>query len=206
LKSDASPTTGKDETIAMEEHSTTNTTSIQKISLDPLHSEGMILDIGGGGEGLVSRITEAKVCALDIRISEIREAQIHGSPANWFVGDGQSLCFQDGVFDTVALWFSLGYMKDWSTKENVLKEAYRVLNQKGKISILASNITGSYERLIFWGHFTFPDGTVSQIGYGVRGGQDQTLERLTSLLQKIGFKIQSQENNDAWFRIQATKR
>ena len=189
----------------MEEQFSTHTTSVQEISLEHIQTKGLILDIGGGGEGLVSRIMGAKVCALDIRLSEIREAQIHGPPANWFVGDGQALCFQTSTFEVITLWFSLGYMSDWTIKERVLKEAHRVLQKNGKISILASNIPESCERLIFWGHFTLPDGTVSQTGYGVGGKQGQTLERLVKLLENTGFKIQSQEDNDAWFKIQATK-
>jgi len=189
----------------MEGQSSTHTTSIQKITLEYIQTEGLILDIGGGGEGLVSRIVGSKVCAVDIRMSEIREAQIHGPPANWFVGDGQALCFQDKVFDVVTLWFSLGYMSDWSIKQCVLEEAHRVLRNTGRLSILASNIPESCERLIFWGHFTLPDGTVSQTGYGVKGGQDQTLERVVDLLKDIGFKIQSQEDNEAWFKIKAIK-
>ncbi len=190
----------------MEEQSSTLTIPIQEISLEQIQTEGLILDIGGGGEGLVSRIEGTKVCALDIRMSEIREAQIHGPPANWFVGDGQSLCFQTRTFDVVTLWFSLGYMSDWAIKERVFEEAHRVLNEDGKVSILASNIPESCERLIFWGHFTLPGGTVSQTGYGVRGGQDQTLERLVKLLENTGFKIQSQEDNDVWYKIQAIKK
>ena len=189
----------------MKDQSSTYSTSIQKIVLEHIQTEGVILDIGGGGEGLVSRIEGSKVCAVDIRLSEIREAQIHGPPSNWFVGDGQALCFQEEVFDVVTLWFSLGYMSDWSIKQGVLEEAHRVLSNEGRLSILASSIPESCERLIFWGHFTLPDGTVSQTGYGVRGGQDQTLERIVDLLKDIGFKIQSQEDNDAWFEIQSIK-
>ena len=191
-------------TTVMEDHST-YTTSIQKITLKQIQTEGRILDIGGGGEGLVSRIGGTRVCAVDIRMSEIREAQIHGPPANWFVGDGQALCFQEDMFDVVTLWFSLGYMSDWAIKQRVLKEAHRVLVEGGRLSILASRIPESCERLIFWGHFTFPNGTISQIGYGVRGGQEQTLERMTRLLSDIGFKIRSQEDNNEWFEIQAVK-
>jgi len=179
-------------------------TPIQEISLRPIQTGGLILDIGGGGEGLVSRIEGKKVCAVDIRLSEIREAQIHGPPSNWFVGDGQHLCFQDSVFDVVTLWFSLGYMSDWSIKKNVLKEAYRVLDKKGQLSILASKIPKDCEHLIFWGNFTLPDGTVSQTGYGVRGGQDQTIDRVVYLLELLGFEVSSQDNG-AWFEIQAIK-
>ena len=189
----------------MEEQTSTYTTSIQKIILEHIETEGLILDIGGGGEGLVSRIEGSKVCAIDIRMSEIREAQIHGPPANWFVGDGQSLCFQGDTFEVATLWFSLGYMSDWSIKQGVLEEVHRVLDKDGTLSILASNIPESCERLTFWGHFTLPDGSVSQTGYGVRGGQGQTLDRIIELLEDTGFKIQSKEDNDVWFKIQATK-
>ncbi len=191
-------------TTALEDHSI-YTTSIQKITLKQIQTEGRILDIGGGGEGLVSRIGGTKVCAVDIRMSEIREAQIHGPPANWFVGDGQALCFQENVFEVVTLWFSLGYMSDWAIKQRVLKEAHRVLGENGTLSILASRIPESCERLTFWGHFTFPDGTISQIGFGTRGGQEQTLERMTELLLGTGFKIRSHEDSNEWFEIQAVK-
>ena len=127
----------------MKGQSSEYSTQVQEIALRYLETDGLILDIGGGGEGLVSRIMGSKVCAVDIRMSEIREAQIHGPPANWFVGDGQALCFQDDVFDIITLWFSLGYMSDWSVKRSVLEEAYRVLNEGGKLSILASNIPES---------------------------------------------------------------
>jgi len=189
----------------MNDQSSTYSTSIQKITLDHIQTEGVILDIGGGDEGLVSRIEGSKVCAVDIRLSEIREAQIYGPPANWFVADGRNLCFQNDVFDVVTLWFSLGYMSDWAIKQSVLIEAHRVLDKKGKLWILASTIPKSCKRFIFWGHFTLPDGSISQTGYGVRGGQGQTLDRIADLLESTGLKIQSKEDNDAWFEIQAVK-
>jgi ubiquinone/menaquinone biosynthesis C-methylase UbiE len=179
-------------------------TPIQEITLKPIPADGLILDVGGGGEGLVSRIEGAKVCAVDIRMSEIREAQIHQPPSNWFVADGQHLCFRDGIFGVVTMWFSLGYMSGWSMKKNVLEEFHRVLVKEGKLSILASKIPKESERLIFWGNFTLPDGSVSQVGYGVRGGQDQTLDRIVQLLESIGFKVKSQDN-EVWFEIQASK-
>lgn len=179
-------------------------TLVQKISLKELSTEGLILDIGGGGEGLVSRIGGEKVCAVDIRMSEIREAQIHGAPANWFVGDGQRLGFKDASFDTVTLWFSLGYMREWNIKLRVLEEAKRVLTKQGEISILASKIPDSAERFVFWAHFTLPDGSISQTGYGVRGNQGQTLEKIVDLLNDLEFKISNTEDHGGWFSILAT--
>jgi ubiquinone/menaquinone biosynthesis C-methylase UbiE len=179
-------------------------TPIQIISLKDFHTNGLILDIGGGGEGLVSRIGGEKACVVDIRMSEIREAQIHGAPANWFVGDGQSLCFKDSCFDVVTLWFSLGYMREWDIKLRVLEEAKRVLTKKGEISIMGSKIPDSTETFVFWAHFTLPDGSISQTGYGIRGNQNQTLKKVVDLLNDLEFRILNSEDNGVWFSISAT--
>ncbi|MHA1948937.1 MAG: class I SAM-dependent methyltransferase [Candidatus Thorarchaeota archaeon] len=178
-------------------------TPVQQITLKRLNPEGLILDIGGGGEGLVSRIEGKRVCALDIRLSEIREALIHGAPANWIVGDGKSLGFSSGSFNEVTLWFSLGYMRDWDTKRKVLEETRRVLKKEGSLSIMATKIPDSTEQFIFWAHFTFPDGTVSKTGYGVRGNQGQTIDSVVNLLEKLGFKILKAVDHEEWFDITA---
>jgi ubiquinone/menaquinone biosynthesis C-methylase UbiE len=180
-------------------------TSEQKIFLEHLGGEGLILDVGGGGEGLVSRIEGDRVCAVDIRLSEIREAQIHEHSSNWFVADGRDLCFKDEVFDIVTLWFSLGYMSDWDIKHTVLEETYRVLKKNGRLSIMASQIPESCTSVIFWGTFTLPDGVVSKTGYGVRGGQNQTLSRVLELATKVGFSQHRYDDNKAWFKIDSLK-
>jgi ubiquinone/menaquinone biosynthesis C-methylase UbiE len=169
-----------------------------------LNIEGRILDIGGGGEGLVSRIEREKVCVVDYRLSEIREAQIHGAPANWIVGDGRHLGFKDASFDMVTLWFSLGYMREWYIKKQVVEEAKRVLIDDGTISIMASRIPESAEQFVFWAHFALPDGTISQTGYGVRGNQGQTLERVVELLNDLEFRMLNTEDHGEWFSITAT--
>ncbi|MFW9962375.1 MAG: class I SAM-dependent methyltransferase [Candidatus Sifarchaeia archaeon] len=189
----------------MSESQTHLETPPQKITLERVSTEGLILDIGGGGEGLVSRIEEGRVCALDIRMSEVREAQIHGNLSNWFVADGSQLCFKDSVFDTVTLWFSLGFMSDWKTKREVLGAAYRVLKNNGKLSILASHIPETGDSLIFWATFTFPDGTRSKIGYGLRGRQNQTLPRVLEVISEVGFNQHQFEDHGEWFKVESRK-
>ncbi len=180
-------------------------TQVQNIKLQGFSEKGLILDIGGGGEGLVSRIGGDRVCALDIRMSEIREAQIHGHSSNWFVADGANLCFKDEVFDIVTLWFSLGYMSDWKTKQAVLKAAHRVLKKNGRLSVLASHIPESDGRFIFWATFTLPDGICSKIGYGVKGAQNQTLPRILELVTKAGFNQHLHEDHGEWFKVESRK-
>ncbi|MFW9961755.1 MAG: class I SAM-dependent methyltransferase [Candidatus Thorarchaeota archaeon] len=178
----------------------------QDIVLPQISTEGLVLDIGGGGEGLVSRIAGNNVCAVDYRISEIREAQIHNPPANWFAADGRALPFQDSTFDIATLWFSLGYMNEWSTKEAVLTEVLRTLKNEGKVLIMASRIDCKEQRLVFSAHFTLPDGTVSKTGYGVRGNQNQILDTIDTLVREVGFKNIQSENHDWWFEVKAFKR
>ncbi|MBN2230904.1 MAG: class I SAM-dependent methyltransferase [Candidatus Thorarchaeota archaeon] len=189
----------------MEREHTKFETPMQDIALKPVDTHGLILDIGGGGEGLVSRIAGSKVCAVDYRLDEIREARIHDPPSNWFVTDGQALPFRDSSFNLATLWFSLEYMRDWSTKKKVLSEAYRALKTSGKISILASEIDCKEDIFVFHVNFILPDGTPVKTGYGVWGGQGQTPETLTALLRELGFGEIEIEENDWWFRIHASK-
>ena len=180
-------------------------TPIQEITLNKFSEDGLIVDIGGGGEGLVSRIDGARVCAIDYRISEIREAQIHNPSSNWFVSDARCLCFRDETFDIATLWFSMGYLRTQKNKDLVLREAHRVLKSGGLLSIFASHITCLEDVFIIHLRFTLPDGTVSQTGYGVRGNQNQTLECVKRLLNQIGFRILSSEESDFWFQLKAMK-
>jgi ubiquinone/menaquinone biosynthesis C-methylase UbiE len=185
--------------------SQSNTETQVRINLQRFSEKGLILDIGGGGEGLVSRIEGDRVCALDIKMSEIREAQIHGHSSNWFVADGANPCFADQTFNIVTLWFSLGYMSDWNIKQAVLQAAYRALRKNGRLSIMASNIPEKTERLIFWATFTLPDGTLSRTGYGVRGGQNQTLPRVLDLVTEAGFSQHQYEDHHDWFKVDSKK-
>jgi ubiquinone/menaquinone biosynthesis C-methylase UbiE len=138
-------------------------------------------------------------------MSEILEARIYGPPANWFVSDARHLPFREESFDIATLWFSLGYMNDWTTKEQVLSQVLKILRTGGELSILASRIDCKEERFIFNALFTLPDGTISKVGYGVHGNQEQTLDRVCSILRKLGFCNLQVQDYDWWFRIHAHK-
>ena len=172
----------------MTEQRTVFETPIQNIELKELPSDNLILDIGGGGEGLASRIGKQQVCAIDFRISEIREAQIHDAPANWFACDARSLCFTESIFDFATIWFSLGYMRNDDTKRSVLKEVFRVLKPGATVSLMASKVVCEKDVFVIHILYTLPDGTQSRTGYGVIGNQVQTLEIILQLLTNVGFE------------------
>lgn len=181
-------------------------TTIQEIPLPSLPDDGLILDIGGGGEGIVSRIWGERVCAIDIQMNKIREAHIYAvGRANWFLCDAATLCFEDGVFDIASLWFSLGYMRTWGEKRAVIREAYRTLSRDGILSVLGAQIDGQSDKRILRVRFELPDGTMSQTGYGFMGNQMQSLGVTEQALREVGFSIADTEEHDCWFRIDSVK-
>lgn len=187
----------------MSEDSSGFETPLQEIRLNSLPSDGLIIDIGGGGEGLVSRLEKDRVCVVDISLNKIREAQIYGAPAQWVVSDGRHLCFRTGSFDIATLWFSLGYMRSWNTKELVMREVQRVLKPEGLLSILGAKIVRSEDRFLFNARFTFPDGDVSQVGYRLTGNQNQSLTSTVRALEDTGLVVLDSKDNGHWFKILA---
>jgi len=186
-------------------HLTTFETPLQRIVLKEILEEGLIVDIGGGGEGFVSRVAGERVCAVDNRIHEIIEARIHDPPASWIVSDGRALCFQDGVFAVATLWFSFGFMPEWNTKRDVVTEINRVLHQNGLLDIHFMHIGDESDIFVFRGSFTLPDGIDSLMGYRVNGGQNQYPETIIRLLEESGFQIIDYDSHEYWSRLVARK-
>jgi SAM-dependent methyltransferase len=180
-------------------------TPLQEIGLDCLPFDGLIIDVGGGSEGLVSRLEKERVCVVDISLNKVREAQIYGAPAQWAVSDGRHLCFRTGSFDVATLWFSLGYMRNWDTKELVIRESHRVLKPDGLLSILAAKIVCREDRFLFKARYTFPDGAVSQVGYSLAGNQNQSLNSIIRILEDSGLVVQDSKDNGHWFKILAER-
>ncbi|MFX1262731.1 MAG: class I SAM-dependent methyltransferase [Promethearchaeota archaeon] len=180
-------------------------TPVQKIELKQLPREGLIIDIGGGGEGLVSRIETSRVCAVDVNLNKIREAMIYGQVSQWILSDGRMLSVKDERFNVATLWFSLGYVQDWDSKKQVIAEVARVLRRSGQISILGARITYTDSRFVMRALLHFPDGSVSKMSYGMAGTQVQDAESVIRLLQETGFSKITFEDSGHWFRIDAQK-
>lgn len=66
-----------------------------------------ILDIGGGGEGIIGRIYQSQVTAIDNRQEELDEA-----PEGFtkLLMDACDLKFEDSSFDNVSLFYTLMYI------------------------------------------------------------------------------------------------
>lgn len=181
-------------------------TPLQEISFKRLGGTGPVLDVGGGGEGIVSRIEGSRVCAVDINLNEIREAQIYGSSSQWLACSGEFLPFSTAVFETATIWFSLDYMTDWKMKRAVMSEVFRVLRKEGSLSVMSSKIVCHESRFVLKLRYALPDGSVYQTGYGVKGNQGQTANRISDIAEQIGFQIANKDDNGHWFHIEGVKK
>ena len=93
---------------------------------------GYILDIGGGGEGIIGILGGEKVVAIDLSREELEEAP--PGPLK-IVMDARDLRFLDDTFGIVTAFFSLMYLKQRSDYEKVSAEVVRVLKPGGAFLI-----------------------------------------------------------------------
>lgn len=93
--------------------------------------QGRILDLGGGGEGVVGRRWGRQVTAIDNRQEELDEAPDCCAKR---LMDAAALDFPDAAFDHVTCFFSLLFM-DRDTQARAIREAARVLRHGGCLHI-----------------------------------------------------------------------
>lgn len=101
--------------------------------------QGNILDIGGGGEGIMGRIYQAQVTAIDNRQEELDEA-----PGGFrkLLMDARALAFPDASFDHVTAFYALMYMSK-PVQAQAVAEAARVLRSGGEFHIWDANIVSA---------------------------------------------------------------
>lgn len=92
---------------------------------------GSILDIGGGGEGIIGRLYKSAVTAVDNMQEELDEAP---NCCKKLLMDAAALDFADESFDNVTFFYSLMYMNT-DVKAKAIEEACRVLKTGGVLTI-----------------------------------------------------------------------
>lgn len=176
-------------------------TQIQHIEISD-SINGSILDIGGGGEGIIGQAYGNDVVSIDKRQDELDEAP---SNCKKILMDASDLQFENECFDNVTSFFTLMYIpKDTHTK--VISEAYRVLKKSGKLYLWDVEIpknTDDYQ--IFIIHLNVKlQSKVIATGYGV-AYNEQNLSYYENLLSNAGFKIELSETNNKTYKLIAVK-
>ena len=98
--------------------------------------KGSILDIGGGGEGIIGLIYQTQVTAIDNRQDELDEAPVGFIKV---LMDACNLKFKDNSFENVTLFYTLMYIEK-EKQAKAIQEAYKVLKDEGHLYIWDTNM------------------------------------------------------------------
>ncbi len=177
----------------------------QEVVVHDFAAVGYILDIGGGGEGVIGRLKGEQVIAIDTRAAELEEAP--PGPLK-IVMDATALKFLDDVFNTVTAFFSLMYIPP-SQHAQVFQEIFRVLVPGGHCLVwdvvLPECLDETKDIAAFPLLIKLPHENV-ETGYGTHW-PERTLDMAyyIALAQEAGFEIVGQEAGKRRFFLELFK-
>ena len=178
----------------------------QMVTVDDFPSSGHILDIGGGGEGIIGLLKGQDVIAIDTNRRELEEA---AGGALKIVMDARDLQVLDGAFNTATAFFSLMFLKESSDHRKVLDEIFRVLRPGGRFLIWDSNIAErpeapqpSYAVLLT----VHVKDLEIETGYGQPWpAETHDLSFYETLAQETGFQVEGHETEGNFFFLRLQK-
>ncbi|MEJ2708877.1 MAG: methyltransferase domain-containing protein [Anaerolineales bacterium] len=104
----------------------------QEIVVPDFPAQGRILDIGGGGEGVIGLLKGLQAVAIDLNQSELQEAP---EGASKVVMDARQLGFPADSFGAATAFFALMYLDSRETIQQVFAETFRTLTPGGRFLI-----------------------------------------------------------------------
>jgi len=159
------------------------------INVARLMEDRFILDIGGGGEGVIGAINGDKVISIDLLKSELIETN---NDSLKIVMDATDLSFLDKTFNAVTAFYSLMYIPE-KKKEKVFEEAYRVLKDNTKLYLWDSVISGDDaegKEIIVIPCEINTGVNVINTGYGIKWKErEQDKKDIIKMAINAGFKV-----------------
>jgi len=178
----------------------------QFVTVEDFPAQGLILDIGGGGEGVIGQLKRQQVIAIDLSKRELEDAPA-GSLLK-IVMDARDLKFLDGSFATATVFFTFMYINP-ADHEKVFRELHRVLARGGRLLIwdVVFPRLDDGRKTVAYFPFTIklPEREINT-GYGVslRAGE-QGLAHFEGLAQTTGFETVSKKTAQRWFFLELAK-
>lgn len=178
----------------------------QTITLEPIDCSGLVLDIGGGGEGVIGLLHSDVVIAIDNRKSELIEAPSGPVKA---VMDATDLHFLNETFDTAVAFFSLMYVPS-DNRESVFRECHRVLRPDGKFLIwdvtIRKRAGSDQDVFVVPLEIRLPHTTV-ETSYGVPWeDRRQDMDYYINLAGRTGFDVIAKHKRRQTFYLELRKR
>ena len=162
---------------------------------------GSILDVGGGGEGIIGRLYGSSVTIIDHCQEELDEAPC-SCPK--LLMDAASLAFADASFENVTFFYSLMYMNR-PVQSAALSEAVRVLKPGGRLLLWDCEITSAYpEPFLAELDIRWAQERVCTI-YGIVKPDPQSMEDFLTLCRKNGLTLLKKKNGGGHFYLEFRK-
>jgi SAM-dependent methyltransferase len=176
-----------------------------EVSVPDFPAEGLILDIGGGGEGVIGQLKGKQVIAIDLSKRELEEAP--DGPLIKIVMDARDLKFLDGTFATTTVFFTFMYINP-NDHEKVMQEIYRILRPGGRLLVwdaLFPKRTDERQTTVLYPlHIKLPSKEINT-GYGIRLIEDQGADHFLDLAKKTGFLAADRVDGQGWFSLELKK-
>ncbi len=167
-----------------------------RIDLSNVELNGRILDVGGGGEGIIGIYKGAQVIAIDRRKGELEKA----ADGNYLkiIMDAKDLKFLDETFETVTAFYMFMYVPMENRKE-IFKEIHRVLKKGGELVLWDMVIPqkGESKKELYGAEVKVIIGEQEiDTGYGTHWNKEQDLKYFIDLGKKAGFEVSSKQEDD----------
>jgi len=163
----------------------------EEVTIEGIHASDLILDIGGGGEGIIGKLKGRQAIAIDSNKQELEEAA--PGPLK-IVMDAADLQFLDESFSTVTSFYTLMYIKDIETHRQVFTEVYRVLKEDGRFliwdAILPHRVKGDKDVAVFMLAVKLGEEEVVETGYGMLWPEEgRRPSYFVELARNAGFEV-----------------
>lgn len=177
----------------------------QEVIVNDFDSPGYILDIGGGGEGVIGKLKGEQVIAIDPSKRELEEAP--AGPLK-IIMDARDLQFLDDTFGTATSFFTLMYIKG-PDHEKVFSEVFRVLKSGGLFliwdAIIPQRLDEDKDLAVFPLSVKLPNEEIDA-AYGVLWPEEeQGLSYNVRLAESAGFDVVAQRESDRVFFLKLRK-
>ena len=176
-----------------------------EVAVPDFPAEGLILDIGGGGEGVIGQLKGRQVIAVDLSKRELVDAP--DGPLLKLVMDARDLKFLDGTFDTATVFFTFMYISP-DDHAKVFQEVHRVLRSGGRLLIWDVVFPPKADPAKLWVmyplHIQLP-GKAINTGYGVKFAEGQGAEHFVELAKASGFEVVTRQDGTGWFHLELKK-
>jgi len=179
-------------------------TDLGTLVLEDFPAEGYILDLGGGGEGVIGQLKGREAISIDISKRELEEAP---GDALKIVMDATDLKFLDGTFGTTASFFTLMYIPQ-DLHPKVFAEAFRVMKPGGVFRIWDAVFDTAPEGkkiAVVRLSIQLPH-TLIGTGYGTRFPPERhDLDYYRRLARAAGFEESTARDESDWFYLELKK-